>query len=54
MMISKVPLNKGGSRGMFIRSMKKSMDTPLAEGTQMGNSLRQPAGDFKLSEWNKL
>ena len=37
---------KGGFRGMFIRSMKKSMDTPLAEGIQMGKSLRQTAEDF--------
>jgi len=48
-MISKVPLKKGGFRGMFIRS-KKSMDTSLAEGIPMGKSLRQPAEDFKLSK----
>jgi hypothetical protein len=28
--------------------MKKPMDTPLAEGTPLEKSLRQPAEDFNL------
>ena len=57
-MISKVPLSQrdaqGEKRGMFIRSMKKPMDTPLAEGNPMGKSLRQPAEDFVLNKSNRL
>jgi len=57
-MISKVPLSQrdaqGEKRGMFIRSMKNLMGTPLAEGIPMGKSLRQPAEDFVLNKSNRL
>jgi hypothetical protein len=57
MMISIVPLSRGDAhgekrgelRGMFTRFGEKTMDTPLAEGTPFGKSLRRPAEDFILN-----
>jgi len=44
-MILKVPLKKGGYRGMFTRLWQMGMDTPLAEGIPLGKSPLD-RGDF--------
>jgi hypothetical protein len=36
---------------MFISIMKKTMNTPLAEGIPWGKSLRQPTEDFYNHFW---